>query len=94
MRGVVVGLAVALAVSACAPVALRTDDPRRAFALAPYQRGVGLAGAINIREGEVFYPSIVDGGEAWCSSVPVYFLPGEARPLCLFDPRGGREAEG
>lgn len=94
MRAAVVALAVALVASGCAPVALRTDDPRRAVALAPYQRSVGPTGAINIREGEVFYPSLVDGREGWCSTVAVFFQPGDARQLCLFDPQGGREPEG
>jgi hypothetical protein len=94
MRCVAARIVLALAVSACAPVALRTDDPRRAVALAPYQRGVGPAGAISIREGEVFYPAVVDGRDGWCSTVPVFFQPGEGRRLCLFDPQGGREAEG
>ena len=84
----------ALALSGCGSVAVDSADPRRAIALAPYARTVGPAGAIRVAEGAVLYPARVDGAAAWCSSAPLYFAPGEARGLCLFDPAGGAQAEG
>lgn len=86
-------LSAVLLLSACAPVALRSDDPRRAVVLAPYQRAIGI-NALNVSEGQVLYASLVDGREAWCSTGPVFFALGEARPACFADPRGGSMPEG
>lgn len=87
-------LAAFLVLAGCSATALRTDDPRRAVALAPFSRTVGIGGAIHVREGEVLYPGAVDGEPAWCSAAPIYFAIGEARTMCLFDPTGVAQAEG
>ena len=80
--------------SGCAPAALQSDDPRRAVVLAPYLRPLPPFGQIHIPEGTILYPSIVSGEAAWCSTSPVYFVPGEQRAVCLFDPAGGQQPEG
>ena len=87
-------LVTAVSLSACASATLRSDDPRRAVVLAPYMRTVGPFGQINIPEGAVLYPSLIDGQAAWCSTMAVYAVPGERRPLCMFDPTGGDQPEG
>lgn len=82
-----------VALAGCSSAVMLTSDPRRAVVLAPYSKTIGPFGVLTIREGEVFYPSTVDGAAAWCSAGPTYFAPGEGRPTCLFDPVGAR-AEG
>lgn len=88
-----IALALAAALTACAPVALKSDDTRRAVTLAPFQRAAGL-GTITVREGEVLYPSLVSGRPAWCTPNAVFFAWAEARAGCFFEPSDGRAAEG
>jgi hypothetical protein len=83
-----------LALSGCATAMLKSDDPRRAVVLAPYLRPIPPFGQVHIPEGTILYPSVVDGEAAWCSTTPVYFVPGEQRAICMFDPKGGQQAEG
>ncbi len=78
----------------CASATLTTDDPRRAVVLAPFLRPLPPFGQIHIPEGTVLYPARVDGQPAWCSTTSIYFVPGEVRAMCLFDPAGGEQTEG
>lgn len=87
-------LIVAAGLAACASATLRTDDPRRAVVLAPYLRPLPPFGQIHIPEGTILYPATVDGQAAWCSTTAIYFVPGERRSMCLFDPAGGEQPEG
>jgi hypothetical protein len=87
-------IAALVAVTGCATAVLESTDPRRAVVLAPYMRPIGPFGQVHIPEGTILYAATVNGQQAWCSTVAVYFVPGERRPMCLFDPAGGDRAEG
>ena len=87
-------LLTAALLAGCASATLRNDDPRRAVVLAPFLRAVGPFAQIHIPEGTVLYPATVSGQSAWCSTTPIYFVPGEVRTMCLFDPDGAEQPEG
>jgi hypothetical protein len=84
----------ALALAGCANVVLHNDDARRATVLAPYTRAMPPFGQIRIPEGTTLYPATVNGEPGWCSTTALQFVPGEGRPMCLFDPAGSNRDEG
>lgn len=88
MKRIAFTLALA-ALAGCATVQLRTADPRRAIVLAPYERTIAPFGSVVVPEGTVLYPSLLDGRDAWCSTVPVYYAPGDARPMCFMQEAPG-----
>ncbi len=83
-----------LSLTGCAVATLQTDDARRAVVLAPYLRPIPPFGQVHIPEGTILYPSTVNGEKGWCTTTAVYFVPGEQRAMCLFDPAGGQQSEG
>jgi hypothetical protein len=65
----------------------------RAVTMLPYTRAVGF-NSIRIAENTTLFPAQLDGQDAWCSQVPVWFAAGEARPMCFISDENRRLVNG